>query len=53
MIRITDHKMPMETEKLADEHRRKELTAHGFSLVTATLAMVMIIVGSVFWSECK
>merc|ERR1711971_1163774 len=48
-------KMPMESERLAEEHQRKELTAHSYSLVTAVLALVMIIVGSVYWTEedCK
>ena len=47
--------MPMESEKLAEEHQKKELTAHSYSLVTAVLALVMIIVGSVYWAEedCK
>ena len=47
--------MPMESERLAEEHQRKELTAHSYSLVTAVLALVMIIVGSVYWAEedCK
>ena len=47
--------MPMESERLAEEHQKKELTAHGYSLVTAVLALVMIIVGSVYWAEedCK
>ena len=47
------HKMPMESERLAEEHQRKELTAHSYSLVTAALALVMITVGSVYWEDCK
>ena len=45
--------MPMESERLAEEHQRKELTAHSYSLVTASLALVMITVGSVYWEDCK
>ena len=45
----------METEKLAEEHKRKELSAHGFSLISVTLAVAMIIVGSIYWEQedCK
>ena len=45
--------MPMESERLAEEHQRKELTAYSYSLVTAALALVMITVGSVYWEDCK
>ena len=45
--------MPMESERLGEEHQRKELTAHSYSLVTAALALVMITVGSVYWEDCK
>ena len=30
------HIMPMETERIAEDHKRKELSAHGFSLVFHT-----------------
>ena len=54
---------------MAEDHKRKELSAHGFSLVninfininisclqiSATCAVFMIIVGSLYWPEelCK
>ena len=55
VINQSQHKMPMESERLAEEHQRKELTARSYSLVTSVLALVMIIVGSVYWAEedCK
>ena len=45
----------METEKLAEEHKRKELSAHGFSLISVTLAIAMIMVGNIYWEteDCK
>ena len=49
----TRHRMPMETERLAEEHQRREITAHSYALVTAALALIMITVGSVYWEDCK
>ena len=43
--------MPMASEVMAEEHKRKEMSAHGFSLISATCAVVMIIVGSLYWPE--
>ena len=43
--------MPMASEVMAEEHKRKEMSAHGFSLISATCALVMIIVGSLYWAE--
>ena len=41
----------METEKIVQLHKHKELSAHGFSLFSSSLALVMISVGDSYWSE--
>ena len=43
--------MPMESEMIAQEHKRKEMSAHGFSLVSGTCGVMMIIAGSIYWPE--
>ena len=43
--------MPMASEVMAEEHKRKEMSAHGFSLISATCAVIMIILGSLYWPE--
>ena len=45
----------MESEKIVAQHKTKELSAHGFSLVSVSLAIVMICVGSGYWdsADCK
>ena len=34
-VNRTQHIMPMESERMAEDHKRKELSAHGFSLVNS------------------
>ena len=41
----------MASEVMAEEHKRKEMSAHGFSLISASCAIIMIILGSLYWPE--
>ena len=39
----------LESERVVEEHRGKENSARGFSLLSITLAAAMIAVGNLYW----
>ena len=39
----------LESERVVEEHRGKENSARGFSLVSITLAAAMVLVGNLYW----
>jgi len=41
----------LESERVVEEHRGKENSARGFSLLSITLAAAMVAVGSLYWDE--
>ena len=43
-------KVMMETEKIEANHRNKELSARGFSIISLTCGIAMVVVGDMYWS---
>ena len=39
----------LESERVVEEHRGKENSARGFSLLSITLAAAMVAVGNLYW----
>lgn len=41
----------MESERIEEAHKSKEMSARSFSLISLVCAMAMVIVGDMYWSE--